>query len=479
MKTRSLGKNALLNTLKQCCTVLFPLITFPYVSRVLEVNAYGRFNFANSFVSYIILLAALGINTYSIREASRIRTNRDELQKFANQIFSINVLTTAIAYLIMFILLAFWVKLHDSFMLIVVLGIAPILNTIGQDWVNNVFEDFGYITIRYILFQVISICMMFLFVKNPDDYIKYAAIYVFANSGPCLFNLFYVRKYVHIKFSLNLDLKKHIKPMLLLFCNTLAVTIYVNSDILLLGVIKSEYEVGIYSISVKIYSIVKQLLNAICVVVIPRIGVYLGNNDREKYNDLLNNTLAALIGLLLPVITGLFFLSNDVVYIVAGADYSAGSNSLRILCFSLFFAVMSCFFSNVILIPNKKEKIVLKATIISAFLNLILNLVAIPLWGSNGAALTTVVAETIVMIISMYHSRTLWLMSVSRKNIMSFMVGCMCISGCLLSINCFIHGSVTRMLISVPLCGLCYFIILMITQNEYIYKVIHTIKKRG
>ena len=191
---KSIKINAVLNIIKQCCAIIFPLITFPYVSRTLGVEAYGKVNFSSSIVSYISLLAGLGVSSYAIREGARIRDDKDKFQAFANEVFSINVLSTAFAYIALFIIILAWNRLNSYRALLVILSLNVILTTLGTDWVNTIYEDFLYLTVRYVICQSIAVITTVLFVKGPGDVILYA---IFSNLGTMLanfLNLFYIRK---------------------------------------------------------------------------------------------------------------------------------------------------------------------------------------------------------------------------------------------------------------------------------------------
>ena len=175
MSEKSLKVNSILNVIKTISSILFPLITFPYISRVLQPAYVGKVNFGASFVSYFSLIASLGITTYAIRECSAVRGDKNKLGEIASQIFSINVYTTIIAYVMLGLSLIFFRELDSYRTLIIVQSTAILFTTWGTDWLNSAMEDFAYITIRTIAFQFLSLVLMFLLVKTPEDYIKYAA----------------------------------------------------------------------------------------------------------------------------------------------------------------------------------------------------------------------------------------------------------------------------------------------------------------
>ena len=141
MKTRSVKRNALLNIIKQICAIIFPMITFPYAFRVLGVNNYGKYTFSWNVVNYISYLAAAGILRYAVRECARVRDEKDKLSKLINELYSINIITTAISFLILFALLIFVDHFHDYAPFILVLSVSVLFTTIGTDWINSAFED--------------------------------------------------------------------------------------------------------------------------------------------------------------------------------------------------------------------------------------------------------------------------------------------------------------------------------------------------
>lgn len=467
MKKTSLKTNALLNGVRQCCSLLFPLITFPYVSRVLGSEAYGKYNFGFSYVSYFVLLAALGTAAYAVREGSGLRDDSEKLSRFADELFSINIVTMLFAYAALLLSFVFWRKLDTYRTLILVQSMSVFLNSIGVDWINSIFEDFRYITIRYIAFQGAAVLLMFALVRSPEDYIIYAAIHTFANSGANLMNLFYTRKrYIKTRFTVSMGFRRHIAPLLVLFCNTLAVTIYVNSDITLIGIFRTDTEVGMYSVAAKIYNILKQVLNAVIVVVIPRVAYYLGNKNQEKYQHLLNMTLRTLLCLTLPVIAGIFVLAEEIVFLAGGGEYFPAVTPLRILCGALGFSVLACFFSNAVLIVHKMEAAALKATAASAAVNIALNLYFIPRYGITGAAVTTAAAEFCVFLVSMKASGNKWKKDFGGKEIFSYILGSMAAGGAAFLIKLTAAPVPAKVFFSVFAAGAVYFGILLSLKNE-------------
>lgn len=396
---KSLKINTILNMIKTCSSIIFPLITFPYISRVLMTENVGKVNFGDSYVSYFSLIATLGITTYAIRECAKVRDDKRRLEEVASEIFSINICTTMLAYVLLFSSLFLFRRLDAYRNLIVIQSVVIVFTTIGADWLNSAMEDFEYITIRSIAFQILSMVLMFIFVKHPDDYIKYAAISVVSTSGYNILNVFYRKKYCKLTFTLNIPWKKHMVPILLLFVMTLSQTIFNSSDITMLGFFKGDYEVGIYSTATKMEKLISNIVSSIVFVLMPRLSYMFEVKDYDRINQLLRKVLLAFLTIGLPCYAGATVLAKEAILIIAGNGYVQGTSTLQILMISFLFSLVGgSFLGNVVLLPSGNEKKFMIICCISTIVNIIANVFMIPLFGANGAATTTAFSSFIIMI---------------------------------------------------------------------------------
>lgn len=468
MKDKSIKINVVLNVVKNFLTIVFPLITFPYVSRILQAENIGKVQFATSIVSYFALIASLGISTYAIREGAFLKKEPEKLKTFCNQVFSFNIITTLISYVLLGITVIFINKSSDYLMLIAIHSMTIIFTTLGIDWINSIYEDFLYITIRTIGIQILTLILTFLLIRNTDDYFWYAIIVVISSIGANILNFFYVRKYIKIKFTLKIDIKKHFKPIIILFSASLATTIYNSSDITMLGIMCGDYVVGIYYIGTKIYTIIKQLLNSAIAVIIPRIANYNSNNKESEKAELLNKIFKLLIFILLPTIIGIAILSKEIVVLISGEEYINSSGSLFILSFALLFAVIANFSSNLILITHKEEFKSLIATVAAAVINFALNFLLIPVLAEKGAALTTVIAEMVAATLSTIFARKYFKPQKYLKVLISSMLGCLLILTYSAFIKIFKLSLITHIALIIAGSVMIYFIFMYITnKSEY------------
>ena len=254
--------------------------------------------------------------------------------------------------------------------------------------------------------------------------------------------------------------------------------IYVNSDVTVLGFLKSDYIVGIYTVSVKIYNVVKTVLSALLIVTIPRLAMLYGKKRFDEYKIVLKNIFNWLLLLTLPSVVGLAALSSTVVKIIAGTKYLRATSSLEILSVALIFSIFGWLFNECVLIPAKREKYYLIATIMSAVANIILNLLLIGKWSENAAAFSTVIAEFLNMVIAMYYSRDIVNFSYLINNPISIFIGCLCIY-----IECLIFQSLNlnafaTLVLSMMSSIISYFIILIIFKNDKCITILNYLKWR-
>lgn len=474
----SVKTNMILNSIKGLMSVLFPLITFPYVSRVLGVAQLGKYNFASSIISYVVLIAGLGIQTYAIREGAKIREHKELINRFSSQIFTINIISTVIAYLI-FLLLIFSVsKLQTYTVLLLVLSIQVIFRAIGVEWLFSVFEDFKYITIRSIIFQILSLILMFLLVNDENDLIVYTSIMVFSAVGANVLNYFRSRKYCCFGLTSHPCIFKHLKGILIFFATTVTITIYVSSDTTILGFLCGDFEVGIYSVSVKVYSIVKTILSSAIVVSIPRLSSQVASKESKSFKDTALDIYGTLLTFLLPAVVGLYLLKQDVVLLISGNDYSAASTSMGILAISSFFAMGAYFWGQCVLVPTDREKELLIITVISALVNILLNLILIPLWKENAAAFTTVIAELITFVYCRYLGRKNIDINCIKNDILKIICGCAIMSLVIIIIKHLSENFIISLTLSILSSIIVYFVSQLILGNNYIKSIVHVINKK-
>lgn len=470
--------NALLYGLRSLMVLLFPLITFPYASRVLGVDNMGKVSFSANVVSYFLLIAQFGIFSYASREGSRIRDDKEKMNAFASSMFTINLLSSLVAYLLLAIAVMVVSKFQLYTLLIVIQSINIIGTTIGVEWICNIYEDYGYIAIRTLLVQIVTLAMLFGLVKTPNDYVIYAAISVLANTGANVMNFFHIRKYVDLRITKELHLDCYLKPIMIIFFSAIATTIYVNADITMIGFMWGDYYNGLYHASVRIYSMLQTLLASIFLVALPRLSNELANHEQDSYQKNLNDLFDELMFFLLPVAIGLFMVSNQAVQIFAGKAYADAGLSLRILSITLIFSLVASYLTNTMLLPMGKENRVLQATVICAIANILLNLFWIPELAQNGAAFTTLIAELLMVLIQLRYVPIKKYLKIKEYKLVSVLTGCIAIVACCKIVDTFTMTMVQATVVKVVVSALLYIVILTVMKNTVMKSVFRKLLSR-
>lgn len=476
MRQKSLSYNALLNTIKTTAAIIFPLITLPYINRVLQVGNMGRISFATSYINYFIQIAGLGITNYAIREGAKVREDKDALNQFCNEIFTINCISTLVSYLFLGLTVLFFPTITDYFGIISILSINIAGSTLGIPWLYSVMEDYAYITFRALIMQIVSLVLMFGLVKSEKDVGFYAFILVISNSGAAIFNLIHSRKYVKLRLTTQTKWKEHIGPIITLFASSVATIIYVNSDTTMIGLISGDYYNGLYSVSVKIYTILKNVLASIFVVTLPRLSFYISKQQETVYRNVLKKILSLVVLMIIPVIVGVNLLCREVILFVGGHAYIDAMGSLQILSIAILFSLIATYISTGILLPLGKEKILLSATVISAIVNILLNFIMIPRFNEIGASITTLISEILVVIIEFPYVKQY--LNINVKTMFKSLISVCWIIFICLFLRKFQFSILTYVVLAVFCSAIGYFVLLILMKTEEVEDIIIRLFKR-
>lgn len=473
----SIIKNAIMGGLNRGLALVFPLITFAYVSRVLGVTNYGKYNFSQSIYSYFSLAAELGIATYAVREGVKCRNDEKKIARFASEIFSINLIMTFISYLALFLLL--WISdgLAGYRNCILICSVSMIFSTIGIEWFYGIYEEYTYITVRNAIFKVVSILLMFVFVRQQNHYLRYAAVCVFASSGSSVLNFVRSRKYCRIRPIWKNNFRYHIRPLVIFAAINIAVYIYNSSDITMLGILSNDFEVGLYSAASKIYRLTKSILLAVLTVTIPRLSLYVGQKEMDKYRDLLKKIIDFMNLTMIPMTVLVIMEGKDILLIIAGEDYLGAYPSLVILSIAVICSMYAWISSQCVLVPNGRERDNLISTVYGAIVNICLNIILIPEIGSAGAAFTTILAEFLVAVYCTINAKKILDFRYIDKSMISVLIGSvgMAVLGFLVSGH--VANVHYRLIISTIISCSFYIIILLLMKNRYATEIYGSVKK--
>lgn len=407
IKQHSVKYNFLMNFILSASQIIFPLITFPYISRVLLAEGSGKITFVSSVANYFLMVASLGIPTYGIRACARVRENKEELSKTAQEILIINSITTLLttaAYLICIFTIS---RFQADKVLFLINGINILLNMFGMNWLFQALEQYDYITFRSLAFKIVSVFCMFILVHEKADYVIYGGITVFAATGTNLLNFFHSRKYINLKWIGNYNLGRHMKPILILFAQNLAVSIYTNLDTIMLGFMKTDIDVGYYNAAIKIKTILVSLVTSLGNVLLPRMSYYVEMRKEKEFMDMVQMALNFTMLLSAPLVVYFWIFSSETIRFLAGSGYDGAVSAMKIITVAVIPIGLTGILGIQVLTSIEKEKYVLYSVVIGAIVDFIFNLFMIPGFGAAGAALATVIAEFVVLFIQLMYTKVL------------------------------------------------------------------------
>lgn len=396
----SIGINLIFNILRNVANIIFPLITAPYIARILSPENLGLANFANSYASYFVIVAALGIPNYGIREVAKRKENKQTLSLIFSELFSINIFTTILSSLLYIITLYSVNQLNSDYIIFLVAGITLFTSPFNVDWYFAGIEEFQYITIRSLIIKTICIICLFLFVHNDKDLITY----VFINSFSGCLNQFWNfialhKKGINIKIVTS-GLKKHLKPLLLLFSSVIAVSLYTTLNILMLGFFSTYDQVSFYNQANHIAKAFLAVITSLSEIMVPKMSYYSKNLNWEIINDLIKKSFSIVSFIAIPIAIGIIIIAPIFIPLFLGSNFEGSIRPLQIM--SLITVIIG--FNNIttvqILLGMGYDSLLLKSVLCGAGTNIILNILLIPWLGAIGAAISSVLAEVIILIVS-------------------------------------------------------------------------------
>lgn len=398
MKVRSLKLNFLLNSFRIASAAIIGVFTMPYINKTLGATNLGKVEFVYTIINYFILFSALGIPMYGIREIAKVRDNIIERNKRVIELLIILAITSLISYIVLFGILYQLNYFFDYRDMILLMSCMIFLNNFGAEWYFQALEDQVYITIRYVIVRIITLILLFVLVKESNDYLYYALILVLTVCGSNFFNIYFILKQINIRKIKKLNLKQHFKPILTVFIATLAVNIYLQLDLLLIGLILDDKYVGYYSVPTKLIRIAISFITIIGAVMLPKLTIKF-KEDIVAYNHLLSKAFYIILILSVPTFLIFFLGAESIIYIMAGKDFENAILTTKILAPLGMIVGLAYFVGYLILYTQNKEKIYTIAVASSALFSAVVNYFAIQTYKHNGAAVVHVFAELLAIVI--------------------------------------------------------------------------------
>lgn len=470
-----------MNTVNKVGGVLFPLITFPYISRILEPQGLGKVTFAQAVVGYFAIIAAAGIPLYGIREAAKVRDDKRKLSQLAVELFLLNVIITVLAFAAFAIFMAFSKKAGADPLLFWLCGVPMLLGPVGFDWLFSGLEEFTFVAVRTLAFRIIALIAIFIFVRTALDFRVYAFIIGMNATGGNLINLFFARRYlatgqVNLR---ELRIWKHVKPVLLVFSMGAMVSVYTSLDKVMLGYLSNDVQVGYYAIADKIVKVAVMLVTALGAVMLPRASYQLQNNQHAEYGRLANFSLRAVCLMCFPAAFGLVAMAHPFILTFSGGAFAGSAIPLELMGINITFIAVSNFIGFQVLYPQNKENLLVLSVFVGALINFGLNWLLIPRWQAIGAAVATLVAECSVTAIQVIISRPYYRFAWPKKEMLQYGIAGVLMAVVIHLAAPMLENVYLQTIVCIPLGALIYMAGLVLARDEVTFQFLGKLSAVG
>lgn len=473
---KNILKNYLYNLSYQILMIVVPLITTPYLSRVLGADSLGIYSYTLSIATYFILFGSLGVAMYGQREIAYYQNEKYERSKIFYEILLMRFITLGISLIIFYF--SFCLKgEYNTYYKILVLEI--IATSLDISWFFQGLEEFKKTVVRNTIVKIISVMTIFLLVKSKDDLIIYFVIYVLSNLLGNLSLWLYLPRFtdkVHFK---DLKIFKHLKPTIALFIPQIAIQVYTVLDKTMIGKILGDMsEVGNYEQSQKIIKLSLTLVTALGTVVFPRIANTMANNKKDEVEHYLANSFRFVWFIGIPIMFGIMAIAKNLVPWFLGEEFNK-SVSILMLGAPLIMAIGLNNVSGVqYLIATKKQNLFTKSVIFGAIFNFTVNFILINRFKATGAIVASVLAETIIFIVQIIDIRKDISLKIVYKNNIKYLISGAIMFLVTFGIGFLLKPNIVSTLIQIIIGMVTYSIILIILKDKMLYETLSKLKNK-
>jgi O-antigen/teichoic acid export membrane protein len=400
----SIKRNLVYNFILSVSQVFLPLLSIPYISRVLDPAGIGEVSFIDSFTFYFISIAEFGIVVYGMREVARFRNEPEKKEKLVSELLLLHIISSSVT-LVLYVTAVFfiWHKIHDTRILYFSLSYL-LVNFFACEWYFLGMEKFRYITFRSVLSRVLGLICIYLLIRQPSDYYIYYAIIVSSAIINSLWNNYLLFKEVPVSFR-KIDWKRHIPKLRITYFISLVYGITLILDNVLLRIVSTASAVGYYAFSVKIVRISTTLLSDSLQVFFPRIVSFLKENNHKQVQLMITRNLQLLILFAIPICAGVFLLAEPLVVIFLGDQFIPATDNLKILATFPLLKSYNHFLSKQVLISHNRERLYLNSLLVTSLVFVFLMLILSYKYADSGASYAIMIAEILLLFINFYYVR--------------------------------------------------------------------------
>lgn len=395
MSQPSIKKNFAYKSALTLSSYLMAFVTFPYVSRVLGVERIGLVNFVDNTIGYFLLFATMGVNMLGIREIAAVKEDREKRSEVFSHVLGINLLFTFVTLLAYVIIVALVPRLSQYSELFYIGSAKIICTAFIVEWFFTGTENFRYITLRSLAIKILYVIAVFVFVREQTDYRLYFMMTVGTVMLNALINSIYVRQFIRLRWKALLEWK-YLRQSCLLGIYNIMTSMYLTFNVMYLGLISGNVQVGYYTTAFKVYTVVLGLFTAFTNVMLPRMSALLAEGEQERFQQLVNKSFRTMCTFCIPMIACTVILAPQIIYLLSGEGYEGAITPMRIIMPAALFVGISQILAIQILAPMKKDRTLFLASVIGAGVSIFINITVVPHLQSVGSAVVLLCSEMAV-----------------------------------------------------------------------------------
>ncbi len=450
-------KNYFYNLSLSITNILFPLLSFPYASRILGPQGIGKVQLASSFAQYFALFAALGIPIYGIQEIAKVRHNQNKLNSVFSELLVIYFTTSILFTLVYFGVIFGFPFFRPNIEIYCYAGLIILFGFASIDWLYSGLEDFKSLALRTILIKLLSLVFLYFFVNDVTDFRNYLFVTIFSLTGNNLINFLMLKGKASFVFPAK-RLLAHIKPLFYIFSTTIAASMYTILDTVLLGFLSTEKAVGLYTAAIKLSKVSMPFVTSIGVILIPRISAHMAEKAEATVQQLLDRSFHFIVFFSIPIAAGLLILAPEFIIVFSGREFLEAANSMRIVSFLPLLIGFGHFFAFQILVPGNRYRQMFVSVVGGVFFCLALSFILVPRYHESGTAIANIVTELVVTVSYFYFVRKYFRYTYQWHFLWKAALCCLVFLPVIEGVRWFQFEPFFTLILSMALCALTYFV---------------------
>lgn len=470
-------KNYLYNLMYQIVTILLPIITIPYISRVLGAEGIGVYSLTNAYAQYFVLFGMIGLSMYCSREIAYVKDNKKILSKTFWELNFLRFITMGIS-IVLYILTFIFVFKSDNIVLNLIQGILLLSSLVDISWLFIGLEDFKKVSIRNTIVKISGVILVFIFVKNSSQVWLYALILGVTQLVGQIIMWFDIPKYITYKKPTKENLVVHLKSSLKLFIPQISINIYTMLDKVMLGWLTNDAQVGMYDNSQRVIKVATTVVTVLSTVTLPKMSSLYKNGKRDEFSNTAYKSFSFVSFLAFPMAFGLSGICENFIPWFYGIGFEGIESMFYFGVLLMITLSWSSIIGNQILISVKRDKMFTIAVTTGAIINIVFNFILIRRLEGVGTTISSVIAEFTGMFIMVYFVRDLVEVKKLFKTIPRYFISSLIMGIVVFMVGKLVSSNIFGTIIQVAIGGMIYLGIMALIRDDNLVYILYFVRTK-